>query len=90
MICAYCKKRRAVQTDHFVKRAQARRRVEAARERENPRYKAPACRSCNEAIGTRCFVPPGFEDRIPELEALTFSRYAVYDGAAETLRQVVR
>lgn len=89
-VCVYCLERRAVQIDHFIKKNQARRRPEAMRERENPRFKAPACRECNEAVGTRYRVPITRESLIPELQRLTGNTYATYNGTAEDLRAVVR
>ena len=89
-VCAYCGERRGHQRDHLLKSNQARRSVEVARQRENPKYIVPCCSFCNEAIGTRCFVPVSMAHLIPELEALTHSTYRVFDGKAETLREWVK
>ena len=88
--CAYCQGRngRAVQRDHFIKRRHLN-RVSAAIERENPKYQVACCRFDNEAVGTRCFVPPSHVHLIPELMAMTGSVYGVYDGDPATLRKVL-
>lgn len=64
--------------------------VAAQRERENPDYKVRACRACNEAKGTRLRVPLSHAHLIPALVALTGGVYAVWDGSAEGLREVVK
>lgn len=76
--------------DHLIKRGQARRNINAARERENPRYKVPACSACNTTLWVRTRVPVSHAHLIPELEALTGGRYSTWDGSAEGLRKVVK
>lgn len=88
--CAYCHQRRGHQTDHLITKSQARRSPAAQRERENPKYKVPCCRFCNEAKGTRSRVPESHAHLIPELERITFNKYATFDGSAESLRAVVK
>ena len=87
--CAYCGQR-AVHKDHLIKRAAARRRAEAAYHRKDGDLIVAACMTCNVSIGTRCFVPPSHAHRIPELEAWTMQRYAVFDGDPATLRETIR
>ena len=83
--CAYCGKAPGRTTDHLIKRAAARRRVEAARERENARYKVKCCHPCNVAIYTLCRVPESHVHLIPELEALTACAYRTWNGDPRTL-----
>ena len=90
MVCSYCGVARGTTTDHFIKKAQVRRSIAAARERENPRYKVRACLDCNVALYTRLRVPESHAELIPELEAITGSKYAVWRGDAESLREVVK
>ena len=90
MNCAYCLTRRAVQTDHMIKKAQARRSARAQNERENPRFKVRVCHECNMAVYTRNRVPVSHAHLIPELEAITGGVYATYDGNPESLREVIR
>jgi hypothetical protein len=90
MICAYCNRNRAVQTDHLINKNQARRRIEAARERENPRFKVPSCFECNVAKYTLCLVPASHADVVRELEEITGSVYRVWFGDPEVLREVVK
>ena len=89
--CLYCEGRngRAVQRDHFIKKAAVRRSLSARIERENPKYQAAACRVDNEAIGTRCFVPPSKVHLIPELMKITGAVYGVYSGDPAELRRVL-
>lgn len=87
--CAYCGAR-AVQTDHLISKACARRLGAAAAARERPEYKVPACRECNEQKGPRLRVPASLAHLIPELEALTLSKYGVFDGTAEALRGTIK
>ena len=89
MKCAYCGIRRGVQWDHLITRNQARRAVNAARWREDPKYKVRSCMECNIAKGPRLRVPESMAHLIPELEAITDGKYATYDGTAEDLRAVV-
>ena len=86
--CLYCGER-AVQRDHLIKTAGARRSVEARRTRELAQCQVAACRDCNEAIGTRCFVPPSHVHLIPELQRITGSVYGVFDGNPATLRRLL-
>lgn len=90
MTCAYCGRGGRMTTDHLIKRSQARRSINAARERENPRYKVPACAACNQAVYTRLRVPVSHAHLIPELEALTGGKYDTWDGTPEGLREVVK
>ena len=83
--CAYCLKRRAVQTDHLITRNQARRSLTAAANRENADYKVPACRECNEAKYTLLRVPESKAHLITVLQSLTGGTYAVWDGDPSTL-----
>lgn len=89
-VCAYCRSARAVQTDHLITKNQARRSINAAKQRENPRFKVPACRNCNEGKATRLLVPQSHADVIETLERITMGSYRVWDGSAEALRVVVR
>lgn len=89
-LCAYCKKRRAVQTDHLVTKNQARRRIVAQASREDPRFKVRACRECNEGKATRLLVPQSHAHLISELQELTMGAYRVWDGSAEGLRETVK
>ena len=88
--CLYCLKARAVQIDHLITKNQARRRHEAMAAREQDRFKVPACRECNEGKGARFRVPVTHESLIPELQRITGNTYAVWDGKAEGLREVVK
>ena len=87
--CAFCGGR-AVQRDHFITRAQARRSPRAAAERETERYQVAICRRCNEAKGPRLRVPESLAHLIPELEAITDGKYATFDGTARDLDAVVK
>lgn len=89
-LCAYCNTRRAVQVDHLISKNAARRRHQAQAARERAIYKVPACRECNEAKYTRNRVPVSMAHLIPELEEITGSLYATFDGSAEDLREVVK
>lgn len=77
--CVYCPDR-AVHLDHLISKNQARRRVEAWRARENPRYKLPTCFAHNMRKYTFNRVPPSHAHLIPELEEITGNAYAVWDG----------
>ena len=83
MKCAYCGDR-AVHQDHIFSKALRRRFPEW----EN--VTVPACFNCNIIKGTRHFVPPSWELRIPELEALTGAKWAVFAGDPAELRIVLR
>lgn len=84
-MCAYCGERRAVQTDHLITKNQARRSIKAAAARENPDYKVRACSECNTAKYTLLRVPEWMAGLIPELEALTLSKYTTWAGDLRTL-----
>lgn len=90
MICAYCTKRRAIQTDHLITKNQARRSTLAAFKRKDAKYKVPACRECNEGKATRLLVPVSHAGLIPELERITHGEYRTWDGSLEALRVVVK
>lgn len=88
--CLYCLDARATNIDHLISKNQARRRPNAKRERDNPRFKVPSCHPCNVAKGTRYRVPVTHQGLIAELERITGNVYATFDGSAEDLRAVVR
>ena len=88
--CAYCGKRPGKFVDHLITKAQARRRPRALINRDDPRFKVPACRECNEAKGTRLRVPASRAHLIPQLQRITGNVYAVWQGDAEGLRGVVK
>lgn len=85
--CAYCNDRRGHQTDHLITSNQARRNLNAARERENPRFKVRCCHQCNMAKGTLLLAPASHADIIEELEQITKNEYRVWDGDLAALRR---
>lgn len=87
--CTYCLKERGSHTDHLITRNQARRNLNAARHRQDARFKVKSCPTCNWRKGTRLRVPVGYAFTA-ELEALTGDRYAEFDGTPESLREVVK
>lgn len=92
--CAYGtleKPCRATTIDHLITRAAARRTKAAALLRDDPQYIVACCLDHNVAKGTLLRVPESHGHLIDELEALTLSTYAVWDGQARTLyEEVVR
>ena len=83
MTCSYCEKARQVHKDHIFSKALRRRFPEW----EN--VTVPACYRCNMLKGTRAFVPPSWESRIPELEELTGKKWAVFTGDPKELTEVL-
>lgn len=91
MMCAYCRSETARNTDHLITRSQARRSLNAARARNEPKFKVPACFACNVRKATRLYVPMGYEHKA-ELERVTGAVYREWDGdpKSETFRSVVK
>lgn len=79
-VCAYCGVNRAVHTDHLISKNAAKRRLAAQMNRERAIYKVPACAPCNLRKYTLLRVPPSHAHLIPELEEITGSLYAIFDG----------
>lgn len=76
-LCAYCGKRRAVNSDHVVPRSLARRFPDMPAEL---RATVPSCFDCNIRKGTRKLVPPSWEPYIPGLTLLIPGHWRVWHG----------
>ena len=73
--CSYCREAPAVDPDHIMP-TYLRRQYEGWED-----VTVPACRQCNVRKYTHTFVPPSWEDRIPELNELTPGHtWRVYRG----------
>ena len=79
--CSYCTTARGSQQDHIM--------PNRVRTPDWADVTVPACPPCNTRKGDRLFVPPSWEDRIPELNEKTFPhKWRVFRGAE--IREVVR
>lgn len=75
-VCAYCRKRRAVNQDHVVPKSVAKRY-------ELPMHLAKtvgSCFECNMRKGARKLVPPSWEKHLTELNFWVPGAWRVWDG----------
>ena len=77
-LCAYCRSRPAINHDHVIPRAIAKKR--AGLIPDELLITVPACFECNIRKGTRKLVPPSWAAKIPALKELIPGQWRVWDG----------
>ena len=80
-LCAYCRRRLAVNRDPVIPKALLRRLLKAGLDISAELLALePACFECNVLKGTRKLVPPSWADKIPALKELLPGPWRTWDG----------
>jgi len=77
--CAYCGAQ-AAHADHVVPRQMRRRAKAAGYNVDSPDNLVPACGPCDWRKLSRLLIPPSWEDRLDELNALGIGTFRVWRG----------